>query len=142
VPLPLALARFNRRVTNKVLGHLAGVTPPFAIVVHVGRTSGRSYRTPVWAFRTERGFVVALTYGGTRTEWVKNVTANGGAKLVTRDGSHDAVHLRVIHGREGIRYMPPLIRPALHVLRVHDYLLIDTGDTEPTPLSPGGPPNP
>jgi deazaflavin-dependent oxidoreductase (nitroreductase family) len=126
VPLPLALTRFNRRVTNKVLGRLVGVTPPFAMVVHVGRSSGRIHRTPVWAFRTNQGFVVALTYGGTRTEWVKNVLAKGRAKLETRDGSHDVVHPRVSHGRDGIRFMPPLIRPALRVLRVRDYLLVDT----------------
>lgn len=126
MPLPLALAHFNRRVTNKVLGHLAGVTPPFAMVVHVGRTSGRTHRTPVWAFRTNQGFVVALTYGATRTEWVKNVKANGRAKLETRYGGHEVVRPRVIHGRGGIRFMPPLIRPALRILRVHDYLLVDT----------------
>src|SRR5262249_1796055 len=52
--LPRALARFNRLVTNRVLGVVAPWMPPFAVVVHRGRSSGRVYRTPVWAFRRGR----------------------------------------------------------------------------------------
>jgi deazaflavin-dependent oxidoreductase (nitroreductase family) len=128
MPLPRSLARFNRHVTNKVLGPLAHVTPPFVIIVHRGRRSGRDHRTPVWAFMTERGFVVALTYGGSRTEWVKNVLASGTAKLVTPEGSRKVVQPRVVHGEEGLRTMPGFVRPALRVLRVDDYLLFRTED--------------
>lgn len=124
MPLPRALARFNRRVTNKVLGPLAYVTPPFAIVVHRGRTSGREYRAPVWAFRTDDGFVIALTYGGSRTEWVKNVLADGRATLITRTDSHELVAPRVVHSADGIRTVPAFVRPALRVLGVDDYLLL------------------
>jgi deazaflavin-dependent oxidoreductase (nitroreductase family) len=108
-----------------VLGPLAHVAPPFAIVIHRGRWSGADHKTPVWAFRTEQGFVVALTYGGSRTEWVKNVLAGGRAKLVMRQRTYDVAHPRVVHGSEGMRTVPSIIRPALHALRVDDYLLLD-----------------
>ncbi len=127
MPLPRALARFNRRATNKILGPLAHVTPPWAIVVHRGRRSGREYRTPVWAFRTKKGFVIALTYGP-GTEWVKNVLAGGGAHLVARRESHHLSEPRVIHGEEGKEIMPAVIRPALRALRVDDYLLLQRSD--------------
>jgi deazaflavin-dependent oxidoreductase (nitroreductase family) len=126
MPLPRALARFNRVVTNQILGPLAHVTPPFAIVVHRGWKSGREYRTPVWAFRTEQGFVVALTYGGSRTEWVRNVLANERVVLVRREGSYEVVQPRMIHGQNGMRIVPPFFRPALRILRVDDYLLLNT----------------
>jgi deazaflavin-dependent oxidoreductase (nitroreductase family) len=125
MPLPRALARFNRRVSNKILGPLAHVAPPFALVEHRGRRSGRHYSTPVWAFRTDRGFVVALTYGGSRTEWVKNVLADGRAKLVIRRRSYEVNHPRVAHGSDGMRAVPAIIRPALRALGVDDYLLLD-----------------
>ncbi|NKY38606.1 DUF2087 domain-containing protein [Cellulomonas septica] len=48
---------------------------------HVGRSSGRRYRTPVMAFRTPRGVVVALTYGPD-VQWLHNIDAAGGARLV------------------------------------------------------------
>jgi hypothetical protein len=38
----------------------------------VGRTSGRPYETPVEAFATDDGFLVALPYGPD-TDWLKNV---------------------------------------------------------------------
>ena len=41
------LARFNKVVTNPIQRRYAGRIPPFAIVEHVGRKSGRQYRTPV-----------------------------------------------------------------------------------------------
>ena len=49
--VPKGVARFNKRVTNHVTNHIAGWMPGFAIVSHVGRRSGKSYRTPVNVFR-------------------------------------------------------------------------------------------
>lgn len=63
MPLPPQLARFNRRVTNRITYPLSGHLPGFAIVVHTGRRSGRAYRTPVNAFRDGDDYIIALTYG-------------------------------------------------------------------------------
>jgi deazaflavin-dependent oxidoreductase (nitroreductase family) len=48
----------------------------FGILTHVGRRSGKVYRTPVNVFRAQNGFIVALTYSS-QSEWVKNVLASG-----------------------------------------------------------------
>ena len=50
--------------------------PGFAILTHRGRTSGRTYRTPVNVWRRGDRFVFFLTYGPD-VQWVKNVMANG-----------------------------------------------------------------
>jgi deazaflavin-dependent oxidoreductase (nitroreductase family) len=133
VPLPRALARFNRHTLNKVLGPLTYVTHPFAIVVHRGRNSGRQYRTPVWAFRTGEDFVIALTYGGSSTEWVQNVLANGSAVLIRREGSHEVSEPRLVHGDEGLHAMPAFTHLGLRVLSVDDYLVV----TRQSPPSDG-----
>jgi deazaflavin-dependent oxidoreductase (nitroreductase family) len=52
-------------------------------VSHVGRKSRRPYRTPVNAFRTDGGYIIALTYGA-QSNWVKNVLAAGSCELQTR----------------------------------------------------------
>jgi deazaflavin-dependent oxidoreductase (nitroreductase family) len=54
---------------------------PASIIEHTGRTSGRSFRTPVTPTQTEDGFVIALPYGP-GTDWVKNVLASGSAIVV------------------------------------------------------------
>ena len=63
MPLPRWLARFNLRVTNRILGPLAEHGPGMGIVIHRGRKTKRHYRTPVMVFRRGEGFVIALTYG-------------------------------------------------------------------------------
>jgi deazaflavin-dependent oxidoreductase (nitroreductase family) len=77
------MAAVNRHVTNRLLGRLATRLPAFGVVLHVGRRSGREYRTPVNVFRTPDGYVFALTYGS-EAEWVRNVLAASGCEIVTR----------------------------------------------------------
>ena len=54
-----------------------------SIVCHVGRHSGRTYETPVVAVEHDEGFLIALPYGD-RTDWMKNVVAEGEASLVSQ----------------------------------------------------------
>jgi deazaflavin-dependent oxidoreductase (nitroreductase family) len=85
MPLPRAVARFNKHVTNRIVGPISRFLPGYGTIVHRGRTSGRTYRTPIMAFRSPDGrmLVFALTYGGT-TDWVKNVRAAGEAAFESR----------------------------------------------------------
>jgi deazaflavin-dependent oxidoreductase (nitroreductase family) len=124
MPLPRALARFNRRVTNRVLRPLAHVISPFAEVEHRGRRSGRTYRTPVWAFETERGYVVALTYGPD-TEWARNVLTTGECRLRTPSGDVPIANARLLRGDEGLVLTPAPVRQVLGLLGARDFLALD-----------------
>jgi len=73
------LAKINIAFTNRITGLFAGWLPGFGILTHVGRKSGKVYRTPINVFRATNGFVIALTYSS-QSEWVKNVLA--GSDLV------------------------------------------------------------
>jgi deazaflavin-dependent oxidoreductase (nitroreductase family) len=81
---PERLARFNRHVTNPIQRLWAGWLPSYAIIEHVGRRSGKPYRTPVNAFTTsvdgKPGVVVPLAYGPDR-DWMKNLKAAGSGKM-------------------------------------------------------------
>jgi hypothetical protein len=77
-----AARRFHRAVGNPLQMRSAGTPGTYASVIrHQGRTTGRTYETPVWAVPTEDGFVIAIVYGS-RTDWLKNVLASGGAAIV------------------------------------------------------------
>lgn len=78
--LPQRLARFNRHVTNPIQRLWAGWAPTFGILEHVGRKSGKPYRTPLTVFPTDAGVAILLTYGPDR-DWLKNITATGVATL-------------------------------------------------------------
>ncbi|HEU0335544.1 MAG TPA: nitroreductase family deazaflavin-dependent oxidoreductase [Gaiellaceae bacterium] len=113
MPLPKRLARFNTRVTNRLTGRVAGRLPGFGIVEHVGRRSGRGYRTPVNVFGDGERYVFALTYGPD-ADWVRNVLAAGGCRLETRG--------RTVELRRPERFTDPTQRlvplPARWILRL------------------------
>jgi deazaflavin-dependent oxidoreductase (nitroreductase family) len=77
---PQWLARFNKYVTNPVQKLWAGYSPLMAILEHVGRKSGKTFRTPLIVFDAEGGVAILLTYGPNR-DWLKNITAAGGGRL-------------------------------------------------------------
>jgi deazaflavin-dependent oxidoreductase (nitroreductase family) len=126
VPIPRAIAVFNRDWTNRLVRTFAGSVPPFGMILHQGRRTGRPYETPIMIFRAPDGYVVALTYGAS-SEWVRNVLAAGECEAIVR-GRHvvltDPSRLR---GQEGMRLMPAVLRPALRLFAVEDFLHLDAG---------------
>jgi len=89
VPRTRFLRPFTTRFINPVTRLFAGRMPGFAILTHVGRTSGKTYRTPINVFRRGDSYVFALTYGSD-VHWVKNVMAAGAvgcASAVATSGS-------------------------------------------------------
>ena len=121
MPMPDRLARFNRWVTNPLMRTFAGRVPPFAVVEHRGRRSGRAYRTPVWAFAAGDGFVIALTYGANR-DWVRNVETAQNCVLERGGRSIPCGAPRVVGEREGAPLVPAPIRPVLRLLGVTKFL--------------------
>jgi deazaflavin-dependent oxidoreductase (nitroreductase family) len=81
--LPRRLARFNKKVTNPIQSLWAGRVAPWIILVHTGRTSGRSYRTPLLAWKRGDRLMISILYGE-QSHWVRNVLAAHGAEVVRR----------------------------------------------------------
>jgi deazaflavin-dependent oxidoreductase (nitroreductase family) len=123
MPLPRSLARFNRRVTNRVFRIFAGRVPGVAVVVHRGRSTGREYRTPVSAFkRSGGGFTIALFYG--QSQWARNVLANGGCDLEVVGRRLAMTNPRVVHDPTR-RAVPAPVRPILRLIDVDDFIQLD-----------------
>src|SRR4029079_1241702 len=62
------------RYLDPILRPLASMAPFFGVITHQGRTSGRTYRTPINVFRRGDDYLFFLTYGSD-VQWVKNVLA-------------------------------------------------------------------
>jgi deazaflavin-dependent oxidoreductase (nitroreductase family) len=107
--LPRALARFNRVVTNPVQGTYAWLLPPWAVVIHRGRRSGRSYRTPVQALKRHGRVVIAILYGE-ESDWVRNLLAAQGGQIDRGGRRYELLNPRVVDARE------PGLRPLERVL--------------------------
>jgi deazaflavin-dependent oxidoreductase (nitroreductase family) len=76
MPLPRWLAHINKRVFNP-MEMRRGARP---LLIHTGRSSGKTYRTPLDAHRLPAGYLFIPLYGP-RTDWVKNVLAAHAARL-------------------------------------------------------------
>jgi deazaflavin-dependent oxidoreductase (nitroreductase family) len=121
MPIPMAVARFNRRVTNRISGPLAGRIPVLALVEHRGRRSGTRYRTPVLLFHDGADLVIALTYGPD-TDWVYNVLAAGSATITDRNQRIPVANPRLEAGANAMAPLPRFVGFALKRFGV-DHLL-------------------
>jgi deazaflavin-dependent oxidoreductase (nitroreductase family) len=119
--LSRGVARFNKRATNPVQGLYAWLVPPWAVILHRGRRSGRQFRTPLFAFRRGRTLVIALLYGE-ESDWLRNLR-NGGH--VVRAGRTFIVGApEIIETREAGSLLGRLSRPERAYCRLAERLAI------------------
>ena len=124
MPLSRSIARANRKITNPITRRFAGRLAPFAILIHTGRTSGMTFRTPIMVFPVESGFAIALTYGR-GTDWEKNVRSAGQCELIYRGKTWTLTNPRTVD-RESVRTaFPAIVRLILAANHVDDVLLLD-----------------
>src|SRR3954452_20975620 len=96
--------------------------PRLAVVSHVGRRSGRTYRAPVNLFRRGDDYVIALTYGA-GSQWVRNVLAAGGADVETRGRHLPLVDPKLV--RDPARsFVPELVLIPLRLANVDEFMLL------------------
>jgi deazaflavin-dependent oxidoreductase (nitroreductase family) len=124
MPAPRWVARANKIGLNRFTKFIAPWAPGWGVVVHRGRKSGRTFRTPLWVFRRPNGFVIALTYGP-ETDWVRNVLAAGGCELQTRRRRYQ-LGAPVVFRDENATDMPAFIRFMLRrVIKAPEFLRLD-----------------
>ena len=122
--IPHFMRHVNRVFTNPLMGTFAWLVPPLAVVHHVGRKSGRHYRSPVLAFRDAGGFVIPLTYGRD-VDWARNLLHAGGGEL-ERMGRRVALrNPRIVGTDEAAPRLPPGVRTVLGAADLPGFVLLD-----------------
>lgn len=122
--LPRVLARFNRHVTNPIQRRWAGVLPAHGIIEHVGRKSGRAYRTPVLVFHRPGGFAMLIGYG-MHSDWLRNLVSAGTGALVHRGARYRLDNPRICTGEDAWTALPPRVGRLARLLKVDGVLLVD-----------------
>jgi deazaflavin-dependent oxidoreductase (nitroreductase family) len=118
------VAAFNVAVTNRIAIRFAARLPGFGILTHVGRKSGKLYRTPVNVFRATEGFLIALTYGR-ESEWVRNVLAAGACELETRHVLYQLSAPTIVFDPTR-RRCPLFVRIVLRLIGANDFMQLST----------------
>ena len=111
-------------VINPVALRFAGRVGSLAVVIHTGRRTDRSYRTPVRAFR--RGDLVAVGANfGAASEWVKNIQEAGRCQMQFRGELLQLTRPRVVGLQDLPRVFPRWYRFGLrYVVRTQECLLM------------------
>jgi deazaflavin-dependent oxidoreductase (nitroreductase family) len=129
--LPQRLARFNRHVTNPVQRLWAGWLPGFGILEHVGRRSGKPYRTPLNVFSAEvngqLGVAILLTYGPDR-DWLKNLNAAGGGRIRRNGKTFGVTNPQKVTRDEAAQYVSPRVRRIFGRLPFEEAVLLTKTD--------------
>ena len=109
---------FHHAIGNPLQMRSAGMPGTYASVLrHRGRTTGRTYETPVWAVPTEDGFVIRLVYGS-RSDWLKNVLASGAAEIVNKGKTYHVDRPKIVPMESARRYFPGTIQRIDRLIRV------------------------
>jgi len=114
------LAKINIAVTNRITELFAGSLPGFGIPTHVGRKSGKVYRTPINVFRASNGSIIALTYSS-KSQWVKNVLPAGCCELKTRGKKYQLSAPNVVRDPTRRRFPIP-VRLVLRGVGADEYM--------------------
>ena len=117
---PRWLARFNKRVANP-REIRRGVRP---VLTHVGRSSGRVYRTPLDAHPLPDGYVFIPMYGP-RTDWLRNVLTAGTARLSIGGEEIPLESPRLVSKRDVWALLPPRTKTPPGISDESDLLRMD-----------------
>ena len=124
MPLSRGVARFQRRYIHPVVRRHAAWLPGYGLLTHVGRKSGRKYRTPLNVFRSPGGFAILLVYGRD-ADWLHNLRAADGAELVRRRRNYRLSNPRIVSGSDEVAALPFYGRLVSRLTRSPDVLLVD-----------------
>ena len=103
-------------------GLAGGRRSPWAVLEHVGRSSGTTYYTPIYAMTAGDHAFVRLPYG-TDVHWVRNVQATGHCRMQAHETIFELDEPAIIPASDN-PLVPPAMRGALdrtgrHYLRLH-----------------------
>ena len=118
------MRRVNRVITNPLIATFAWLVPPLAVVHHVGRRSGRSYRTPVVAFGGAAGFVIPMTYGRD-VDWARNIVRARGCTIERMGQRFRLQNPRIVGFKAAEPHLPAAVRPVLRAANFPGFVLLD-----------------
>lgn len=120
MPMPLWWGKINKWVFNP----RALDNGKWKVITHVGRTSGRVYRTPLDAYEVAGRYMFILVYGS-KSDWVQNIMAIGSATLETDGELVELVAPRLVDREEAWRLLDGIAKPPPEWLNINEFLQME-----------------
>jgi deazaflavin-dependent oxidoreductase (nitroreductase family) len=129
--MPLWWGQINKRLFNP----RALENGKWKVINHVGRASGRHYRTPLDGFEVDDTYLFILVYGS-RSDWVQNILARGEATLETGDEVLELTAPRVLPAETAWEILGD--KPGTGPVKINEYLQMDIASRHSAERSEGG----
>ena len=126
--------RFTR-TANRPMRRIAGtrlgmVYFNLGALHHIGRRSGRTYVTPLSAYRLGDGFVLGVAYP--EVDWCRNVLAAGKCTLTWNGKEYALERPELIPAAEAIKAYPLLVKPFIVGPGTTTFLWLHPADSTPS----------
>ena len=108
---------YHKHVENPVMVRFfSGRSSCDALLHHVGRRSGKAYKTPVTAHRSGDTIIIPLPYG-TQTDWLRNLQDAGQGVVELESRSFTVNEPEVVAIDQVMPLLPPLV---VRIVRIHE----------------------
>ena len=113
---------FNKNVYNHFSLTFAGWRI-YAVITHIGRRSGKVYKTPVVAHPMPDGFITPLPYGAD-TDWCRNVLAKGGCTIRWHNVDYPVINPQVVDAQSVIHFVPAFSQLVYRPFHIKQFLKV------------------
>lgn len=120
MPMPRWWGHLNKWVFNP----RAVASGKYPVLIHVGRSSGATYRTPLDAHPVDGGYLFVLVYGS-RSDWARNILASGSARLRVDRREVELAAPRLVGRDEAFKALPTGAARPPRLLRITEFLRMD-----------------
>src|SRR5512137_2166278 len=104
--LPNIVRHFSSLFKKRMIADVESGKSEMSIISHTGRKSGTSYRTPVDAIFLDNEVLIGLVYGR-KTDWLKNVLAQGGCNIFYKMQTYTATDPVILPVGSARKLLPP-----------------------------------
>jgi deazaflavin-dependent oxidoreductase (nitroreductase family) len=104
--LPNIVRYFSSLFKKRMIADVESGKSEMSIISHTGRKSGRAYRTPVEAIFLDNEVLIGLVYGR-KTDWLKNVLAQGGCSIFYKLQMYTATDPIILPADAARKLLPP-----------------------------------
>jgi deazaflavin-dependent oxidoreductase (nitroreductase family) len=120
MPMPRWWGQVNKRVFNP----RAMESGRWQTLTHVGRSSGRTYRTPLEAHEIDGKYLFVLVYGS-GADWVQNTLAEGTAVLQAGDEEVRLSSPRIVSEEIARPMLAGKAKLPPRLLKIDEFLIMD-----------------
>jgi deazaflavin-dependent oxidoreductase (nitroreductase family) len=121
---PNGMRYVAKHTVNRLAVRNAGsAKSPFALLLHVGRHSGKAFKTPIMVVALDADFVIALTYGP-KVDWYRNIQANGQGTLIWHGKTYRIESIEPLERSVGLSVYPPHERLILRLVNIREFVRV------------------